>query len=130
MNDIAPVPTGSKSAPVLSSKVYDTLKWIALIFLPAFGAFYFALAAIWGLPYAEQVLGTSAALDTLLGALLSLSTRQYNKSDARFDGQLVIEPNNSGPDKYSLELDAGLDDLAVTKKEIVFKVNSPLDPTS
>lgn len=63
----------------LSNKTYDVLKFIALIVLPALGTLYFALASIWGLPYGEQIVGTIAAIDTFLGALLGLSTAQYNK---------------------------------------------------
>ena len=36
----------------MSNKMYDALKWIAMILLPAIGALYFTLAGIWGLPYA------------------------------------------------------------------------------
>lgn len=64
----------------MSNKVYDILKWIAMILLPAIGTFYFAIAGIWGLPYAEQIVGTITAVDTLLGAILGISSAQYNKS--------------------------------------------------
>ena len=63
----------------LSNKMYDVLKWIALILLPALGTFYFALAGIWDFPYSEQVVGTITAVDTLLGALLGISSASYNK---------------------------------------------------
>jgi hypothetical protein len=63
----------------LSNSNYDWLKWVAQIFLPAFGTLYFALASIWGLPYAEQVVGTVTAIDAFLGALLGISTHFYNK---------------------------------------------------
>lgn len=63
----------------MSDKTYDTLKFIAQIVLPAAGAFYFALAGIWGLPYSEQIVGTITAVDAFLGALLGISTAQYNK---------------------------------------------------
>lgn len=63
----------------MSNKTFDTLKWIALIFLPALGTLYFALSSIWGLPYGEQIVGTITAIDTFLGALLGISTAQYNK---------------------------------------------------
>lgn len=68
--------------PKLPDKVYDILKWIALIVLPAIGTFYFALAGIWGLPYPEEIVGTITAIDTLLGALLGISTASYNKAKA------------------------------------------------
>lgn len=64
----------------MSNKMYDVLKWIAQFALPAFGTLYFALASIWGLPYAEQVVGTITAIDTFLGVSLGISTAQYNKS--------------------------------------------------
>ena len=62
----------------LNNKVYDILKWVVMIVLPAISAFYVALASVWGWPYAEQVAMTIAAV-TLLGALLGISTANYNK---------------------------------------------------
>ena len=63
----------------MSNKTYDTLKWIAQILLPALGTLYFALAGIWGFPYAEAIVGTITAVDTFIGVLLGISTYQYNK---------------------------------------------------
>ena len=62
-----------------SNKVYDVLKWIAQLLLPAAGTLYFALASIWGLPYGEQIVGTITAVDTFLGVILGISTMQYKK---------------------------------------------------
>lgn len=61
----------------MSNKVYDVLKYIAQIVLPALGTLYFALASIWGLPYGEQIVGTITAVDCFLGALLGISTASY-----------------------------------------------------
>lgn len=61
----------------MSNKVYDVLKWIAQIVLPAIGTLYFALATIWGFPYAEQIVGTITALDAFLGAILGISSLTY-----------------------------------------------------
>lgn len=66
--------------PILSDQLYNKLKFIAQVLLPALGTLYFALAGIWGLPYGEQIVGTITAIDTFLGALLGLSTMQYKKS--------------------------------------------------
>ena len=63
----------------MSNKLYDALKWVAQLLLPALGALYFALAQIWGFPYGEEIVGTLAAVDTFLGAVLKISTVQYNK---------------------------------------------------
>ena len=63
----------------MSNKVYDILKWIALVGLPALGTLYFTLAGIWGFPYAEQIVGTITAIDTFLGVVLGISSQRYNK---------------------------------------------------
>ena len=63
----------------MSNKVYDVLKFIAQILLPALGTLYFALAQIWHFPYAEEIVGTITAVDAFLGALLGISTMQYRK---------------------------------------------------
>lgn len=64
----------------LTDKMYNMLKWIAQLFLPALGTLYFALAAIWGFPYGEQIVGTITAIDAFLGVILGLSTAAYNKA--------------------------------------------------
>lgn len=60
-----------------NSKIYDALKFIAQIVLPAAGTLYFALSQIWGLPLGEEVVGTITAVDAFLGALLGISSAQY-----------------------------------------------------
>lgn len=65
---------------MLSNKVYDVLKWIAMYLLPALGTLYFGLAGIWGFPYGEEVVGTITAIDTFLGVILGISTAKYNKT--------------------------------------------------
>lgn len=64
---------------IMNNKVYDVLKFIAQIVLPAVATFYITLAGIWGLPFGEEVSGTIMAVDTLLGALLMLSSNAYTK---------------------------------------------------
>jgi hypothetical protein len=64
---------------MMNNKLYDVLKYIALIVLPALATLYFALSSIWGLPYGEQIVGTITAIDCFLGALLGISTSVYNK---------------------------------------------------
>lgn len=65
----------------LSNKVYDILKWIVVIVLPALTTAYVGLATIWGFPYSDEMAKTSAVVCTLLGALLGISTAQYNKGE-------------------------------------------------
>lgn len=63
----------------LPNKLYDVLKWVTLVSLPALGTLYFALSGIWGFPYGEQIVGTITCITTFLGALLGISTMTYNK---------------------------------------------------
>lgn len=65
----------------LDNKVYDVLKWVALVVLPAIATLYTALAGVWGLPFAEEIPATITAIDLFIGALLGVSTARYNKED-------------------------------------------------
>jgi hypothetical protein len=69
----------------MSNKVYDVLKKVAQVWLPALGTLYFALASIWGLPYGEAIVGTITAVDAFLGAVLGISTHLYNKKQGTLD---------------------------------------------
>ena len=64
----------------MDNKIYDVLKWIAMVVLPALGTLYFALAGIWNFPYGEEVVGTITAVDAFLGALLGISTANYKQA--------------------------------------------------
>lgn len=63
----------------MSNETYDILKWVCQLLLPALGTLYFALAQLWGFPYAEQIVGTITAIDAFLGVVLQISTDNYNK---------------------------------------------------
>ena len=64
---------------MIPNKVYDILKWVAMIVLPAIGTLYLTLSGIWGLPYGEQIAGSITAIDTFLGAVLMISSNSYKK---------------------------------------------------
>jgi hypothetical protein len=105
----------------LNSSVYDVLKAIAQIYLPAVGTLYFALAQIWGLPAAEQVIGSIGALDTFLGLVLGLSSSSFNKSDEKYDGDMLVSTTPDGHKTMTLAMNgdpAKLDQ----KTDVVFKV--------
>lgn len=85
-----------------NSKVYDILKFIAQIGLPALGTLYFALAAIWGIPAPEKVIGTIMSLDAFLGVCLGISSSGFNKQIAT--GTMSVAENEKGR-MYTLELD-------------------------
>lgn len=65
----------------LNDKVYDVLKYVVLIVLPACASMWMAVASIWGFGYTEQVVGTITAVDTFLGAVICVSTAEYNKEE-------------------------------------------------
>jgi hypothetical protein len=66
----------------MNNKLYDILKYVAQIVLPALATLYFALSKIWGLPYGEEIVGTISAIDVFLGALLGISTKMYLKNNS------------------------------------------------
>ena len=63
----------------LSNKVYDVLKFLCTILLPACGTLYFALAKVWDLPLAEEIVGTLSAIAVFIGAIIGISSLNYNK---------------------------------------------------
>ena len=63
----------------MKNKTYDILKWVAMIVLPALSALWLGLSNLWGFPYGEEIAGTITLVDTFLGAVLMVSTSQYNK---------------------------------------------------
>ena len=65
----------------LSNTVYDALKFLCTILLPACGTLYFALARIWELPLAEEIVGTLSAIAVFIGAVIGISSLNYNKEE-------------------------------------------------
>lgn len=61
----------------MSNRTYDILKTIALIAAPLI-TFIGAVCIIWGVPFAEQITATLAAIDTLLGTILTKLGIEYN----------------------------------------------------
>lgn len=104
----------------MNSNLYDKLKFMALIGLPALGSLYFALSGIWGLPYGEQVVGTITVIDTFLGAILGLSTKGYNTSDAKYDGDMVIDSSGNKV-SATMALNKNVGPL-IDQSEVTFRV--------
>ena len=61
----------------MSNTVYDSLKWVALMVLPAIATLFSAISMIWGIPYGEQITSTIIAIDTALGASRGVSSSKY-----------------------------------------------------
>lgn len=102
MSDVEPklVPTKKK---LLSNQMYDVLKFMALVLLPALGTAYFSLAGLWELPNADKVVGTIVVIDTFLGVLLGISNSQYQATEPDGPvGNLVVSETD---DRKVMSLD-------------------------
>lgn len=104
---------------IKNSKIYDALKKFALITLPTIGTMYFALAQIWGLPYGAEVTGSIVAFDTFLGAYVHVSNKQYQASDAKYDGAINVVPET---DNIGFKMNP---DAIENKDSVTLKVNKP-----
>lgn len=65
----------------MSSKLYDALKWVCLIVLPAVAYGYGELAAIWTLPLGEQIPKTINLIATIMGIILGFSNAKFKKEN-------------------------------------------------
>lgn len=93
---------------IFSNRLYDILKWIALVFLDAIGICYQALSNVWNLPYGDQVLQTCAALSVCLGTLLGVSNAQYNRKEAEAHQDAyseMVKQNNEMRDELVANLE-------------------------
>lgn len=109
------------STVVLTKKVYDSLKLVVQILLPAIATAYFALGKIWEWNDIEKVVGSITTLTTFLGVILRVSTSRYYKSDAPYDGKVVVSEDPGGVKGFSLELDGDPEQLR-DQQAISFKV--------
>lgn len=62
----------------LSNKVYDNLKWVCMVVVPACVSCYTVIANACGIPYTATVITVAEALNTCLGVCLGISTNKYN----------------------------------------------------
>lgn len=111
---------------IFSSEVYKVLKYITQIVLPAIATFYFALAGIWEFPCGEEVVGTIAAITTMLGVILGIGTYRYNKLEEGADGAIVIDADDEIGGSAYVQFDNEIDVLK-GKDEIVLKVVTAKD---
>ena len=64
----------------MSDKVYDILKWVVMIVLPAWSALYASLARVWGWGNVEQITVTLSAIQLFLGSLIGISKKKKKKT--------------------------------------------------
>jgi hypothetical protein len=105
-------------------KVYDVLKFIALVGLPGVGSVYFVIAELFDLApiRAEGVLGVILFIEGFLGLVLFVSSTKYKNSDARFSGSINVSETETKL-VYSLELNHDPEELK-EKDEAIFRIQS------
>lgn len=104
-----------------SNRTYDVAKQFAQLVLPALQAFYLAISTIWGLDYTEQVVATIAAVNVLLGALVTFASKVYNNSDAKYDGSIDIVDNGVSTPVAAFDIGVSPEELT-KRKDVTFKV--------
>lgn len=99
-----------------TDKVYNVLKSLALIWLPAAGGLYFGLSQYWPLPDVASVVGSISLADTFLGGVLKLSSKGYTAAPPETDGSVTIVPATEDSKKQFIFT---LDPDKVEQKEVI-----------
>lgn len=115
----------SDSTNFFTNELYNKLKFVALVLLPALGTMYFALDSLWGWNHGLQVVGSISAIDTFLGVVLHLSTNQYYKNGSNFDGTMHVSETDTAT-QFQLELNGDPADLP-GKHSVAFNVSKASD---
>lgn len=110
-----------------SNKVYNVLKSIAMIWLPAAGALYTTLSGIWHLPSTVEVAASVTAFDTFLGILLGLSSASY-RANPPVDGHMVVDTSDHTPRVVSVNVKHAPEDVA-SRKTITLAVRPAKNET-
>jgi hypothetical protein len=105
---------------LFNAGVYDFLKKLVTIILPALSVLYYTIAQFWGLPNPEAVMGTIGALTTFLGVCIGISTKTYNTTELKYDGNVVLEPGDEGS---KLRLQNISQKALETKDEILLRID-------
>lgn len=105
---------------MITGKLYDWLKYLAQIALPAVGTLYFTVAGIWHLGGGDKVVGTIMAVDLFLGVILGISQANYNKAIEQA-GELHV---SDGQMQFVLDSDKTDIETLGDKKEVRFKVKN------
>lgn len=85
----------------MTNKMYDILKWIALVLLPAVQVLWLALGKVWEFPYLTEIGATIAAVDVFLGSILGVSGVKYSKltTQTTFNDDSLEDMTNENENK-------------------------------
>ena len=90
----------------LSNKMYDVLKWLCLIAMPAAAWGYSELAGIWQLPYGAEIPKTINIVAFVIGCLIGVSTLNYNAEAYNIDGagyehaEDIVDDGEPAPEEF------------------------------
>ena len=85
-----------------NNKVYDVLKYLALVVFDAIGVAYKGIAEVWNLPYSKEIMQTCVIVSIFIGTLIGISNYKYNKTeldkiyDQEEENAMEIETNEEG----------------------------------
>ncbi len=80
----------------INPKIYDFLKYVALVILPAVAALVLGLGVTLHWSDATGVAGVITLVDTFLGAILGKSASNYKKQEPDVMGDLIVMQNPDG----------------------------------
>jgi hypothetical protein len=63
----------------IPNRLYDILKWVAIILLPALAVLYSTLGLAWGWPMVTEIVITINGIALFIGALIGVSSIAHNK---------------------------------------------------
>lgn len=98
--------------PAMSQSVYDRVRWMVEILLPATASLYYGLSMIWGLPGGDNVVGTIALITTFLGLAVGVNRRKFNAVNPAGVGAMVVKVDREGIPTVALELDKTPEELS------------------
>lgn len=106
---------------IVPNKIYDAVKYLVLIGIPAFCTAYLGIDEAVDLPNEAAVVKVAAVVAALLGTLVGISKAQYNSSDEKYDG--VIDPVTANTQTSDQALSLSTDEYdAANQKEVLLKV--------
>jgi Putative phage holin Dp-1 len=122
MSESSVAPSGK---PLLSDRKYNLIKKSATIGLPALAALYIGLAQIWHFPKVEEVAGSIALLNTILGGVIQASKKSYYANNAQYVGNINIHDSPDEENKQIFSFELNQDPESFTgKDEVTFRVNT------
>lgn len=80
----------------MSNKTYDTMKWVLLVVVPAVIAFMTTLGTTFGWTWIPIVNGVLAAAATMVGSILQIDCKYYNKAKDNGDPDITIRVSADG----------------------------------